>query len=287
MIVAVVGCGNVGANLLQYLVDVENIEKILAIGSRGADEKARAAIMDVASYKPLQAHKIVASSNDSIAMADAIVITAGFKAKYSETSKEVLRKNLRIIDSILEGVKLKPTAILIAITGPVDVITSYVQRKLNFPPEQVIGFGGDLDRNRLIYILAGLSIDSAEVGVVGEYGHRTILVYNLEKYDEVSSKVRFFLADIGKLAGVKRNLATAPLLAKLIRSITEDRGDVHYVSGYSPQHGLYLTWPHRIGQRGILSVEWLDLPPKAQSDFDALVREKKLEKGELEIEFKG
>ncbi len=286
MIVAVVGCGNVGANLLQYLVDVENVEKILAIGSRGADEKAKAAIMDVASYKPLQAHKIIASSNDSIAEADVIVITAGFKAKYSETSKEVMRKNLRIIDSILEGVKLKPTAILIVIAGPVDITTSYVQRKLNFPPEQVIGFGGDLDRNRLIYTLEGLSIDSAGVGVVGEHGHRTIPVYNPEeKYDEVSSKVRFFLADIGKLAGVKRNLATAPLLAKLIRSVTEDRGDVHYVSGYSPQHDLYITWPHRIWQRGILSVERLDLPPKAQSDFDALVREKKLEKGELEIEF--
>ncbi len=74
---------------------------------------------------------------------------------------------------------------------------------------------------------------------MGEHGHRTIPVYNSEeKYDEASSKVGFFLADIGKLAGVKRNLATAPLMANLIRSVTEDRGDVHYISGYSPQRDL-------------------------------------------------
>ncbi len=283
MIVAVVGCGNVGANLLQYLVDVEHVEKILAIGSRGADAKAMAAIMDVASYKPLQAHKIVASSREGIAEADVIVITAGFKAKFSETSEVVLRKNLQIIDSILEGVELKPGVIIIIITSPVDFMTPYVQRKYNLPPEQVIGFGGDLDRHRLIYTLEGLSIDSTGVGIVGEHGHRTIPVYDSEeRYDEATSKVRYFLADIGKLAGVKRNLATAPLLASLVRSITTDSGNVHYVSGYNPQHELYLTYPHRIARKGIIAAEPLTLPPKAQKDFDALIKEKKLERKELE-----
>ncbi len=48
---------------------------------------------------------------------------------------------------------LAPQATLIVLATPVDDITALAQWKTGLPPTRVMGFGGDLDRNRLASIL--------------------------------------------------------------------------------------------------------------------------------------
>ncbi len=281
MIISVIGCGNVGANLLQHIADVPSIDKILAVDV--ADDLVKAAIMDVAGFKPHSAHKIRGTTPSGLDEADLVVITAGFKREKGESGREVMKKNLSTIDQILEEAQVRASTIIIAIPGPVDVIAPYIQKKSDLPRHQVIGFGGDLDLNRLIYVLDEQGIDSNRAAIVGEHGSRAIPVYDTEEgYDLVANRVRTFLAEIGRLAGQKRNLATAPLLGDLIRSIVEDRGDIRYVSNYHADYGMYLTWPFRLGRKGILGAEPLVLPPQAQREFDVLLKTKKAEmEGEL------
>ena len=85
------------------------------------------------------------------------------------------------------------------------------------------------------------------------------------------------MANIGKLAGQKRNLATGPLLADLLRSVVQEKEDIHYVSGYHPDYGIYLTWPFHVGRYGAVDPLLISLPLQAQKEFDELVEQKKVE----------
>ena len=277
MVVVVIGCGNVGANLLQHIADLPEVEKIWGIDV--TEDHVQAAIMDVAGAKPHGALKIQGTtSNHCLNEADVILLTAGVKTGPGETAADAARKNFAIIEQILDGVQLKDNAIFITLPSPVDQIATFIQGKTQLAPNRVIGFGGALDLNRLVFVLESKGIDPAGAAIVGEHGSRTIPVYATEKdYDGVAHRVGHFLADIGKKAGQKRNLATAPLLAELIRSIVEDRGDVHYISGYHPEHGIYLMWPFHVGRNGTMGPSPMALPSRAQREFDALVEQKKTE----------
>ncbi len=284
MIIVVVGCGNVGANLLQHIADLPGVDKIWGVDI--TDDHVQAAIMDVAGVKPHEARKIHGTtSNHCLSEADIIVFTAGVKTGPGETAKDAAKKNFAVIAKILKGITLKDSAIFITLPSPVDQIATFIQRKTALAPSQVIGFGGSLDLNRLVYVLESKGIESTGAAIVGEHGPRTIPVYETEKdYDAVAHRVGHFLADIGKLAGQKRNLATGPLLSELIRSIVQDSGDAYYVSGHHPDHDLYLMWPFHIGRNGAVEPLPMALPPRAQREFDSLVEQKKTEAAAIEDE---
>jgi malate/lactate dehydrogenase len=281
MKVAVIGCGNVGANLLQFIADIPLIDQIFLVDI--AEDIMKAAIMDVAGFKPRGARKITASTSACLSNADVIINSAGAKAAPGETSRDVLNKNLSIVTQNLEGIPLKSSAIIIHLPSPVEALTAYIQRRTRLPKSQVMGFGGDLDLNRLIYVLEERGVPSEGVAIIGEHGVRGIPVYETETdYDAVASKVNHFLGEIGKLAGQKRNLATAPLLAGMIRSIVEDHQDVHYLSGYHPDYDMVLLWPFRLGKQGAPRPEPLKLPPRAQKELEILCEKRRAEKtGEL------
>jgi len=140
----------------------------------------------------------------------------------------------------------------------------------------VFGFGGDLDRNRLAYVLSQRWIPPEGIGVVGEHGKNTVPVYPGEKdYEEVARKVGNFLGDITAQGGRPRNLATGLLLAKIAESILTDSNRIHYVCGYHPHYELYLTWPFRIGREGVAGPEPVALFPRAKDRFKALIDRKK------------
>ena len=284
MVVVIVGCGNVGANLLQHIADLPGVDKFWGVDI--TDDHVQAAIMDVAGVKPHEARKILGTtSNHCLSEGDIIVFTAGVKTGPGETAQDAAKKNFAVIAKTLEGVQVKDSAIFITLPSPVDQIATFIQRKTTLAPRQVIGFGGNLDLNRLVYVLESEGIDATGAAIVGEHGPRTIPVYESEKdYDTVAHRVGHFLADIGKRAGQKRNLATGPLLADLIRSIVQDRGDVYYVSGYHPDYEIYLMWPFHIGRHGAVEPLPMALPPRAQREFDALVEQKKTETAAVEGE---
>lgn len=277
MVVVIVGCGNVGANLLQYIANLSGVDKIWAVDV--TDDHVEAAIMDVVGVEPQGARKICGTtSNLCLNEGDIVLFTAGVKIGPGETPKDAARKNFTIVTQTLEGIQLKKSAIFITLPSPVDQIATFIQRKTLLSPSQVIGFGGNLDLNRLVYTLESQGIDATEAAIVGEHGPRTIPVYKTEEnYTAVAHKVRNFLANIGKLAGQKRNLATGSLLADLIRSVVQEKGDMHYVSGYHPDYGIYLTWPFHVGRYGAVDPLLMSLPPQAQREFDELVEQKKVE----------
>ncbi len=276
MNVAVVGTGNVGSALLFHLVDVPGIEKILVMNIQ--DEWSQSAIMDVASANPVPALKLEVASFSRLAEADVIALTSGAQMEVGQTGKDVLEANIRITKNILDSATLKKDVIIIALATPVDDITGFIQQNYQLPANHVMGFGGDLDRNRLRYVLAQRNIAYHDVQIIGEHGGRTIPVYaGQQDFEEIAENVRNFLGKITTQGGRPRNLATGLLFANLIESIVNDRKMVHNVCGFHPAYQMYITWPYHVGRQGVGEPEKIALGTIAQSWLNDLVSRKHVE----------
>lgn len=276
MRIAVVGTGNVGSALLMHLVQVHKVQQVLVMNLQ--DEWSEAAIMDVASVKPdIAFSKYSVASFGQLSEADLIVLTSGVQMKENESGRDVLKRNIEATDSILNQAELKQEVFIIGLATPVDRITPHIQSRYNLQPKRVIGFGGDLDRNRLVFVLNQFGINAEVVAVVGEHGEHTIPVYRGEEaYPEVVKRVRHFLANITSHGGSPRNLATGWLLANLVDSIVNDKKALHYVCGFHPDYDKYLTWPFLIGREGIIEPHTLDLPPLANQELANMLKDQQV-----------
>jgi malate/lactate dehydrogenase len=270
MILAVVGCGNVGSNLLHYIVEFSGLDCIFVWDT---SQKARnEAILDLVSHFPRHSRICFCQDLSAVSEADILVVTAGYKLLTGEQRNVELRENRRIVNEIFYKAKVKPTCIVLTIPGPVELIAADIQKLTRLAPHQVIGFGGDLDHNRLLYSLAQLRIRMGDVHVIGEHGRGIIPVLQEEEhYNEIARLIRTYLQRIASLSGAKRNIASAPMLSELIKSILHDSGKIHYVAGMHPFYGQYLTWPFLITREGIQNCVNLSLLPKACEDLKSLV----------------
>jgi L-lactate dehydrogenase len=267
--VSVVGPGNVGAFLLLRLASDPRVTRVSVIGRR--EESVRAAILDVASAFPEGASKLANGALSEIENSDLVVLAQGSPVRAGEPAHDLRGQNSALTESIVSSRRFKPSAIVIVVTAPVDDITVLVQRLCGLPPQQVLGFGGDLDRNRLHYVLQKRGRRDDSCFVIGEHGPRAIPVYqDLEDYESVAAEVRGFVRTIAA-GGPLRNHATGVLLGNLVDTILSNAGSIHSVCGYHTGHGVFLTWPWRVGRTGILGSEPVTLPGPIQRELGRLI----------------
>jgi L-lactate dehydrogenase len=114
--------------------------------------------------------------------AEIIVITAGANQKPGETRLDLVQKNSKIMQSILEEiVKYERNAILIIVSNPVDVLTAFARKVTNMPPEHILGSGTVLDTARFRYTLSqrcGINASNIHAYVVGEHGDSEVLLFS-------------------------------------------------------------------------------------------------------------
>lgn len=252
MKIAIIGTGRVGLSLLHFVVNTSNVETVFLIAR--SENSIKSAIMQVASVNAKASQKIKSASNENLAEVDIIVMTAGAQMKVDETPQAVKNGNAEIAKNIFANIKLKSNAIIIVVPTPVDDLTVYVQQLTNLPKHQVIGFGGDLDYQRLLAILLEKKFAIDNIHVIGEHGKKAIPVYSGEKdYFVVATRLRNFLSDITQYSNAPLNLATGILLNKLIDSLINKEKMVHYICGYHEEYKCFITWPFLIGRLGVIS----------------------------------
>jgi malate/lactate dehydrogenase len=274
MKVALVGIGNVGSGLLYFLAANPHLDAVFVMSR--SEKKSRAAIMDVASARPHGAAKLVPSPYTQMSEADVVVLTAGATPEAVPDRTELYRLNCTIAQEILNQSELSPSTILVLLATPVDDVTAFAQRKTGLPANQVLGFGGDLDRNRLASVLLSRGQPAEGIHIVGEHGRNAIPVYPGEAdYDEVAAQVRRYLATIIELAAPPRNLATSVLLDELVTSIATDARRIHHVCGYHGELRVFLTWPFTVGRKGLIVPQTVHLEKRAQADLDKLLEERR------------
>lgn len=179
--VAVIGCGFVGSACAFTLMQHGLFSEMVLIDLDQA--RAEGEAMDISHgllfAKPMN---IYAGTYADAADADIAIVTAGANQKPGETRLDLVRKNSKILISILDELKKSGFGgILLIVSNPVDILTRVAQKHSGLPEGRVFGSGTVLDTARLKYLLGEhLSVDSRGVHafIIGEHGDSEIAVWS-------------------------------------------------------------------------------------------------------------
>lgn len=269
MNVAIIGTGRVGSVLSFLLARNPRFQRVTVISR--LLERADATVKDAVSAEPKLARKMWSSTLDRLGEPDLIVAACGAAIAQGRSMQDLAADNIRINQSVLTAIRWRPEMTLVIMAAPVDEITPLAVKWTGLAAERVIGFGGDLDRNRLLHILSEAGRFDSPADVVGEHGERAIPIYpDDHDYSEIATKLRQFLRRIAA-AGPLRNLAPAIVLAELCDTIASARSQVHRVCCIHPTYGCHLTWPFLVSRGGIGMPIPLQIHGQAQRDLADLV----------------
>lgn len=280
MKIAIVGAGSVGtaiayASLIQGLGD-----QIVLYDRNGA--KAIAEMLDLRhGLQFVPAAQIDGGDDISLCSgADVIVVTAGAKQHPGQTRLDLAGANAAItLDIVPRLLELAPSALLLFVTNPVDVVTFIAQDAArefgDVDPARVIGSGTVLDTSRLRYRLAerlDVAVSSVHASIVGEHGDSEIALWSSAtvggaplaldegELDGLLDEVRTAAYRIIEGKGAT-NLAIGLSTARILSAIDNDERAVLPISSRHEIEGVgavCLSLPTVVGRSG--AGETLDVP---------------------------
>ncbi len=230
---------------------------------------------------------IVGGGYQQIPDSDVICITAGLRRKPDETRLDLINRNTDLFVQILSDVKAagpKPSAIVLVVSNPVDILTYLAAVKLGLPTDQVIGLGTQLDTIRFCSLIAEqLNSPPTQTNalILGEHGESMVPIWSsatvaglpLDKYpgwgpalaNQLFTRTRGSGAEVIKRKG-GAGFAVGIAIRDVIEAIALDRRCVLPVS--SVQNGCYgirdvaLSVPTVVGRSGVAQRMEIDLWPK-------------------------
>ncbi|OLY82164.1 L-lactate dehydrogenase A [Smittium mucronatum] len=261
------GGGNVGAAIAYSLVVMqEPVEILLVDVSKKMAEGQALDIRDAAHLSPTQCRSgEFAEVGDS----DVIVVTAGARQSPGEPRSNLIDRNYKILKSIVEQIQpIKPTATLLMVTNPVDILTSIAQKLSGLPKAQVIGSGTFLDSGRLRnYLSRKLNVNSQSIqaSMYGEHGDTQFVGWsvatiagapmlnnpqmanaNLKEIEDTIAHQAYDIIDAkgSTYYGIGYHVAT------LVKCILENGRRVYPICTYVDEYNTYLSYPAILGSGG-------------------------------------
>lgn len=279
--VAVIGMGHVGSTVAHYIVANGFADDLVLIDENEDKVKSDALdFEDAMANLPFHTNIIV---NDYAALKDTDVIVSALGniklqdnpnadrfAELPFTREQVKKVAVKIKDSGFNG-------IIVAITNPVDVITSLYQSITGLPKKHVIGTGTLLDSARMKRAVAAkLHVDPRSVAGynLGEHGNSQFTAWSTVRVldqpitqlaqergldlDALDKEARMggWLVFKGKKY-TSYGVATAAV--RLVNVILSDALTELPVSNFSSEYGVYLSYPAVVGRDGIVAQSQLDL----------------------------
>ena len=283
--VAIIGMGNVGAAVAHGLIAQGAFDDYVLIDTNEAKVKADALDFQDAAANLNHHANITVNSYEALADADVIISALGNiklqdnpnADRFAElpfTSKEVIEVSKKIKEVGFKG-------ILIAITNPVDVVTTLYQHYTGLPKERVIGTGTLLDTARM----------KRAVGVRFGVDPRSVYGYNLGEHGNSQftawSQVRVKGQPISKLTSeeVLEEIGTeamkgghtvfygkkytsygiASAAIRLALAVVSDTHEELPVTNYYAPLDTYLSYPALVGRSGIIEQLQLTLTEEEEA----------------------
>jgi len=297
--VTVVGAGNVGATVAQYIVEKELGDVVLVDVIEGIPQGKA---LDLAQAGPVHGYDSAltgANGYDETANSDIVVITAGMARKPGMTRDDLLFKNAEIVGSVVEQVaRRSPNAILILVTNPLDAMVQLAWKKSGFPAERVIGMAGVLDSARFRTFIArelNVSVENVTAFVLGGHGDTMVPLprYSTvagipitdllprDRIDALVTRTANGGAEIvNHLKSGSAYYAPGAAAVEMVEAILKDKKKIlpcaAYLTGQYGVNGLYVGVPVKLGRAGVEQIIEIRLRPDEQAAFDksaASVRE--------------
>lgn len=281
--VVIIGDGMVGSTIAYTLMMKDYVNEIVIIDI--VKEKVEGDALDMMHGVPFVSPKLIkAGDYNDVKDAHIIIITAGAAQKPGETRLDLLKRNMKIFDSILDQIKpnLDDDAVVLIVSNPVDVLSYYTYKKLGISPNRVIGSGTVLDSSRLRYLISEVAdVDPRNVHayVIGEHGDSEVSAFSVSNIAQIPLK-EYLIKEKGseglKLLSslhdkvkdaayeiIKKKGATYYAIglatAKIVSTILNNNRSVLTVSTLVENEfdgeidGVYISLPCVVGRNGIIT----------------------------------
>lgn len=290
MKISVIGAGAVGATLAQRIVEggisdvvLVDILKNVAVGKA----------LDLMDASPVLGHECSISGTDDYSDtkgSEIVIITAGLPRKPGMTREELISKNAGIVRGVSENIKKYcPSAIVIVVTNPLDVMTYLALKTMGSSRNRVFGMAGVLDGSRMAYLIADelkVKRSTVETMVLGSHGDtmvpvlsRTMVggkpvaaVISKDRLDGIVKRTCDRGAEIVSLLGTGSAFySPSAATLKMIKAIKADTRQTLTVSalleGEYGLDGICIGVPCIMGKGGMEKVIEVDLSKEERAAF--------------------
>ncbi|MBI4214454.1 hypothetical protein HY546_00510 [archaeon] len=271
MKISVIGTGRVGSLAAFKLLEDDAGELLLANEPREWAEGLR---LDLAGAFPDRAKDIrVVEFETAVKEGDVLLVCAGVARQAGQSRDDLFEANKQVLQNALQGTP-KPSAFVLVVTNPVDKLADYAARLTGLSPERVIGVGGDVDTNRLRFLLAESGEHFEKCVVVGEHGEKMIPVSDADVNEETAGKLRGFSIPIISSRGATV-FGVGLAAARIAESLLSVRQHLHVASIWLREQDCHIAWPCKVNENGVTPLK-LELSEEQRKQLEYIVRARRL-----------
>lgn len=294
--IAVIGAGNVGGTVAQWLAS-ESMADIVLIDINAGLAKGKA--LDLMQAMLLQGTGVKVSGGDDYGMiegAKIVVITAGVpRRKDPKTGQypnrdELVKINQGVVGEISRKIaQHAPDSIIIVVSNPLDAMCHVALHESGFSARRVIGQAGALDTARYKTFIAqelNVNVHNIHGIILGGHGddmvpmtrHTSVSgipIHELmekKKLEEIVERTRKGGGEIVELMGYSGYYAPAAGTVHMVASILHDLKRVIpssvYLTGQYGYHRLYMGVPVVLGWHGVERIIEMQLTPEEHAMLD-------------------
>ena len=179
--ISIVGSGRVGTSI-GFLCVSNGLDDVLLVNRD--KRKAIGEALDVASAIPENSKFTIRGTDDysQISGSDIVVITASVGVYMKDRTENIVHQ-VRMIKEIAQKIKQYcPSAVVLIVSNPLDVLTYFFQKESHIPRFKVIGIASSLDTSRFRYLISEtLSVPQSSISnaiVLGEHGDSMVPVFS-------------------------------------------------------------------------------------------------------------
>ena len=298
--VGIIGAGNVGSHLgLQLAVQGLADEVVFYDVNNDKAMGESLDLMDAVSYQPHH-FEAYAGTIDDMKDADIMINASGKPRLPGQTRLDMMDGGIATTKEFLPLIEKSGfDGIIISISNPCDIIAEYIQYKLDYPKNKIIGSGTELDSARLQYQLSDqLKINrrSLTAYLLGEHGDSSMIPWSHvtvagKKLDELlAEKPELYKMDPKDVIlekvhreGYVENttkgcteFGVTSATAELVRAIYHNEHKVLPVSVYlDGPYGIkdsFASVPVKIGKDGVEDIIELHLTEEENAELAASIK---------------
>src|SRR5437773_9429637 len=208
--ITVVGAGNVGATAAQRLAEQQLARTVVLVDviegvpqGKGLDEWQSAPI------EGFDTRIIGANDYGPAAGSEVVAATAAIARKPGMSRDDLVRTNADIVQQVARQIKQRcPTAIVVVVSNPLDVMCWVTKAVTGFARERVIGMAGVLDTARYRAFLAealDVSVEDVQAMVLGGHGDTMVPLVSYTTVSRIPVSQLLDRAKLDKIVDRTRN----------------------------------------------------------------------------------
>ncbi|MFB5636448.1 MAG: malate dehydrogenase [Nitrosopumilus sp.] len=184
--ISIIGSGRVGTSIA-FLCVSHALDDVLLVNR--TEDKAIGESLDVSNAIPNTSHFSIRGTSDySKITGSAIVVITASMGVYLKDRTENMKPQIDMIKEIAQKVRQYcPDAIVLVVSNPLDILTYFFQKEINFSRFKVFGIASSLDTSRFRYLVSEkFSVPQSSIGdalVLGEHGDSMVPIFSRTKVD--------------------------------------------------------------------------------------------------------